>query len=120
MGDKKQQKRDPRDIKNTPFKAALKDFKVKMPGPECVRCGEPIDTRPGWSLGFQRGSRKHQRHGWYHEQCETEAALDLAKAQGKVVAKKVGKDTVLVPGHDVSIEVPVFSEDDLDLMLEEK
>jgi len=114
--------RPSRDLQNRPFKAALKDVKVRPPGPDCLRCLGPIDTRPGSSLPYPRGSRKSQRHGYLHQDCELQANEEIAKRQGKevswLVPDKVGpkKKFFLQPG--VQLEVPVYTEEELDGAIE--
>lgn len=108
--DQERPQRPQRELMNRPFKAALKGVKARPPGPECLRCKGPIDSRPGFSLPFPRGSRKHQRHGYLHPDCEAEAALETAKRQGSVKTKKDGTQ---VPGPNVRLDVPVYDAEEI-------
>lgn len=87
-------------------------------GPACLRCSEPVDTREGWSLDNPRGNRRPQRHGYLHPRCEEEANLELARAQGLVREEKERDGSVVqrvLPG--VRLELPVYTETELDGML---
>lgn len=103
--------RPPRDLQNRPFKAALQGVKARPQGPECLKCKGPIDSRPGWSLPYGKGSRKHQRHGFLHPDCEAEAALEVAKRQGKVRTKRDGTQ---VPGPGVQMDLPVYGDEEIE------
>ena len=106
----------PKELEHRPFKEALKGVKARPPGPACIRCNGPIDSRPGWSLPYSRGSRKHQRHGYLHPDCELEAALEMAKEQGTLMRKQDGTQYV---GYGTKLLVPVYTEEELDQMIEE-
>lgn len=72
--------REPRaeePLADRPFKAALKGYRPA--GPSCLKCEGPIDSRPGMSLSNPRGTRKVQRNGYLHPDCELESQNELAK-----------------------------------------
>lgn len=102
-------------LASRPFKAGLKGFRPA--GPSCLKCEGPIDSRPGMSLSNPRGTRKVQRHGFLHPDCELEAAVETAKAQGLV---KEGKDGALQIQKGVRISVPVLDEEEIEEVLKSK
>lgn len=104
-------RRDAGELTNRPFKGALQGVKARPQGPECLKCHGPIDSRPAYSLSNPRGSRKHQRHGFLHPDCEAEATLEVAKRQGKVSTKKDGTQ---VPAPGVQVELPVYTTEELE------
>lgn len=103
--------RDREEPLNQPFKGALRGLRV---GPSCLRCGETMDVRSGWSLSNPRGSRRAQRQGYLHTDCESLSYLTVAKMQSKV---KLLRDGSEVPAPGVALEVPVYSDEELVSML---
>lgn len=100
--EKKFEKRGPRPEKtltNRPMAGALQNVRT---GPECLECRGPIDSRPGYSLSNPRGSRKIQRHGYLHPDCQLEAEKRRAQAS--------------LPGRP-SVELQVLSLEDIQEIL---
>lgn len=85
-----------------PMAAALKNVRA---GPECLECRGPIDSREGWSIPNVRGSRKSQRNGYLHPDCQEKAEQRTAKNQQE--QGNTGR---------VRLEVPVYTDDELDQM----
>lgn len=104
------------ELKSKPMANQLKDVRV---GPDCLECKGPIDSRPGWSVDYLKGSRKHQRNGYLHMDCEEKAMARLAETQGKkYLDVRPGKAPLVQPG--VKLALPVFSDEDLADILEGK
>lgn len=108
-------------LTSRPFKNELQNVKPAPVGPVCLSCGESIDTRLGWCFKNTRGSRKIQRHGWMHDECEQKATVELAKKQNTVGTKTVdtlrGPVQVQFAQQGTRLEVPTFSEQEMDFML---
>jgi hypothetical protein len=52
----------------------------RIAGPSCLKCGEPIDVRPGaggeqedGTVNLKGGSRRVARNGFLHTKCEEES-----------------------------------------------
>jgi hypothetical protein len=85
-----------------PMAGAFKGMRV---GPECLECKGPIDAREAFSLPHPRGSRKAQRHGFLHPDCELAAAKRYADR---------------TPGQLARMEVPVYDEAAIQEILKSK
>jgi hypothetical protein len=94
--------REQGELTARPFKGAFKGMRV---GPSCLKCNGPIDARPGWSLSNPRGSRKTQRHGYLHLDCELEAQGEVAKRQ---------------PDGKARMELPVYDSEEIREILKSK
>ena len=94
------EKREERQLTQRPMAAAFKGMRV---GPECLECRGPIDSRPGYSVPNPRGSRKHQRHGFLHPDCQEKAEKRLAER---------------TPGEKARLAVPCLSEEDIGQILD--
>ena len=66
-------------LTNRPFQGSLKNIKV---GSTCLKCGEVVDSRPGWSLPYRKGIRGRlaQRQGYIHETCLQQIELERKTA----------------------------------------
>ena len=100
-----------RELTSNPFKGALKDFKIA--GPSCICCQKELDTRLGRTIGHDRGLRQPLRQGYMCQPCETEQSQKYHKTQWK----KFGDRYVEVTTLSQKLEVPAFSEDDLDTLI---
>lgn len=106
-------------LANRPMAGAFKGMRV---GPECLECKGPIDARPAMTFSGPtpgRGSRKTQRHGYLHPDCELEAMKRYATAQGKLAqtVSHVGGKTVVSTQPQVTMLVPVYSDEEVEEIL---
>jgi len=85
-----------------PMAGAFKGMRV---GPECLECKGPIDAREAFSLPFPRGSRKAQRNGYLHPDCELEASKRFAAR---------------TPGQPVRLQLPVYTPEEIEEILKSK
>lgn len=100
------------ELTSRPMAGAFKGMKI---GPLCLACHGPIDTREQYSLSNPRGSRKNQRQGFLHEDCE--------EAQAKKFYEEKYEQAIGLKGQVVylkyvktnnSLLVPVMSEEDVE------
>ena len=90
------ERREDGQLTQRPMAQAFKGMRV---GPECLECRGPIDSRPGYSVPFPRGSRKHQRHGFLHPDCQLKAEKRMADRS---------------PGQPVTLSVQALSDEDVE------
>lgn len=107
--------RQNRDLVSQPFKSALQGFKVA--GTECISCSAEIDTRFGFSVVTNRGSRRSVRQGYLCPTCEESQSKKFSD-----IKWEEDKDTgrflqfVLV---NKQLPVPVYTEDELHSIINE-
>lgn len=104
------------DLTSRPFAVALRSVKPAL-GPACLKCGEEIDTTNGWSLSNRKGTRKLQRNGFLHPECEADAVLALAEKNGIKAEKKINAGFVTFKASGLKLEVPVYEQEQLDTMI---
>lgn len=103
---KEQRPEEEKRLTQRPMAGALKGVRA---GPECMECRGPIDARNGWSVGNPKGSRKHQRHGYLHQDCQE-------KAEKRFRENHVNQDGVYTP----RLAVPLLSEEDINDIVDGK
>lgn len=118
---RKQNPREEKPLSQRPF-AQLRTMKV---GPTCLKCGEPVDTRPARSITDPRGSPAMQRQGYLHEKCLTESEHATALSsnnnfffvpgrdeKGKRITRRL-EFIKVTEGKENKIEVPTMTEEEI-------
>jgi len=109
-----------KSLGHRPFKEGLNDVQRVIQGPSCIVCQEPIDCQlTGKGYRRYRPMVESVRHGWMHSECEHASSLSLAEKQQLVGSKTVKSlngqvSTVKFPQVGVKLEVPVYSDEELD------
>lgn len=105
-----------------PFKRELQAFKPW--GPECLKCGETIDTRIGASVPTgMRGAKRSQRQGYVHDRCMEPTAdgklqphvhsnLLSSLNEGSIEIER-GKFVDTVQGRGIAMEFPTYTEEEM-------
>lgn len=115
--------RTDRPLAQRPMAGAFKGIRV---GPECLECKGPVDARPAFSFSGPtagKGSRKTQRHGYLHPDCELEAMKRYSTAQGKEVQSvrtvqgPKGNLVQVSTQPGVTMQVPVYGEEEIQEIL---
>lgn len=111
--------RDSAPLTNRPLAGPLKG--VRPSGPSCLVCNGPIDTRTSWSLGNTSGSRRCQRQGWIHTDCQEKEEVKFHQvtwapslAPNRPGQPNVYNKTVVVNN---TLAVPVFTQTELDQLM---
>jgi hypothetical protein len=83
---------DGRDLSFRPFQELEREQKTA--GQPCVKCGDPVDGREGYSVPHPWGPKRSLRQGYFHDKC-------LREAEGKD-AVSTGADGKHVPWEPFS------------------